>query len=250
MHWRITRTSVVRCRMVRENLPGSPKKRKQKESSGAQREEAGASAQEQNAEGGVLPVELSDVQPEVHRWSSESESPDEREWRQRLSEADLPTHLRPFSSPEQYSLVKRTYQQLKHSGYYWGALTMEEAHATLSDTPLGTFLIRDSVQPDVFFTLSYRNEEGPTSVRVLLNKDLCFSLHGSHKTFPSLFALLAHYTGPSCKLTAPHRKERPERLTHMCRRALVRLHGADSLKTLPGLSTDDRTYLNLYPYCI
>lgn len=198
----------------------------------------------------MLPVELPDIQLEVHEWSGDSETPDERQWRQALSEVDLPTHLRPFSSPEQYSLVKTTYQQLKHSGYYWGALTMEEAHAMLSETPLGTFLIRDSVQPDVFFTLSYRGDDAPTSVRVLLNKDLLFCLHGSHKTFASLFALLAHYTGPSCKLTTPHRKERPERLMNMCRRALVRLYGADGLKTRPGLSAEDRKYVNLYPYCI
>lgn len=64
---------------------------------------------------------------------------------QALSEADAiswPTHLRSFSSPEEYKLVKRTYQQLQHSGYYWGPLTMEEAHTMLKSAPLGTFLIR------------------------------------------------------------------------------------------------------------
>lgn len=248
MHWGVTQTSVVHSRMVIENLPESPKKRKQKQS-----EQAAASSERQDAEGGVLPGELSDIQLELQEWSSESESPEEHEWRQTLSKLDsvaLPTHLRPFSSPEQYRLVKQTFLQLQHSGYYWGALTMEAAHAMLSDAPLGTFLIRDSVQPDVFFTLSYRSNDAPTSVRVLLNKDLFFSLHGSHKTFPSLFALLAHYTGPSCKLTAPHRKERPERLMHMCRRALVRAYGADSIRTVPGLSAENKNYIYLYPYSI
>uniref|UniRef100_A0A3B3ZDG4 Suppressor of cytokine signaling 1b n=1 Tax=Periophthalmus magnuspinnatus TaxID=409849 RepID=A0A3B3ZDG4_9GOBI len=164
--------------------------------------------------------------------------------------APLPTHLRPFSSPEQYRLVKQTYQQLQHSGYYWGALSMEEAHAMLSDAPLGTFLIRDSVQPDVFFTLSYRGDDAPTSVRVLLNKDLQYSLHGSRRTFPSLFALLTHYTGPTCKLSVPHRKERPERLSHMCRRALVRIYGAHNIRTVSGLSTKEKQSIHFYPYSI
>uniref|UniRef100_A0A8C6WPA6 Suppressor of cytokine signaling 1b n=1 Tax=Neogobius melanostomus TaxID=47308 RepID=A0A8C6WPA6_9GOBI len=253
MPWGVTRTSVVHSRMVRENLSGSPEKQKQTQNSEAQSEQAGTSSESQDAEGGLLPVESTDIQLELHKWSSESDSPDEHEWRQALSEVDgvaLPTHLRSFSSLEQYRLVKQTFQQLQHSGYYWGALTMEEAHAILSEVSLGTFLIRDSVQPDVFFTLSYRGVEAPTSVRVLLNKDLLFSLHGSHKTFSTLFALLTHYTGPGCKLTAPHRKERPERLTHICRRALVLSHGMDSIRTLPGLSAENRNYIYLYPYSI
>ncbi|MEQ2158171.1 hypothetical protein GOODEAATRI_009484 [Goodea atripinnis] len=83
---------------------------------------------------------------------------------------------------------------------------------------------RDSGQPDVFFTLSYQSEDGPTSVRVQLN-NLLFSLHGSQKTFTSLFALLAFYTSSPCKLTEPYRRQRPERLKQMCRRALVQTHG-------------------------
>ncbi|XP_053195773.1 suppressor of cytokine signaling 1-like [Scomber japonicus] len=159
----------------------------------------------------------------------------------------LPTHLRPFSSFAEYKLVKHTYQQLQYSGFYWGPMTMEEAHEILTRAPLGTFLIRDSGQPDVFFTLSYQSDDGPTSVRVLVN-NLLFSLHGSHKTFPSLFALLNYYTGSSCKLTRPYRRQRPESLKQMCRRAFIRTYGADS--TLPGLSTQVKDYVHAYPYCI
>lgn len=54
----------------------------------------------------------------------------------------LPTHLRPFSSPAEYELVKSTHHQLLHSGYYWGPMTMEEAHRILSHSEIGTFLIR------------------------------------------------------------------------------------------------------------
>ncbi|XP_070773886.1 suppressor of cytokine signaling 1b [Enoplosus armatus] len=173
-------------------------------------------------------------------------------WRQSVTGADaenLPTHLRPFSSAAEYKLVKHTYQQLQHSGYYWGSMTMEEAHEILTPAPLGTFLIRDSVQTDVFFTLSYQSDDGPTSVRVQLN-NLLFNLYGSHRTFASLFALLTYYTGSSCKLTVPYRKQRPQSLKQMCRRALIRTYGAENISTLPGLSTQAKDYVHAYPCCI
>lgn len=169
-----------------------------------------------------------------------------------LTEADvdgLPTHLRPFSSVEEYQLVKHTVQQLQHSGYYWGPVTMEDAHAVLSDASLGTFLIRDSGQSDVLFTLSYQSDDGPTSVRVQL-KNLLFSLYGSNKTFGSFFALLHHYTSSACKLTVPYRRQRPEHLKQMCRRAVIRSHGAENISTIPGLSTQIKDYVCAYPHCI
>ncbi|KAM6940073.1 suppressor of cytokine signaling 1-like [Xenentodon cancila] len=159
----------------------------------------------------------------------------------------LPTHFRPFSSQEEYKLVKHTHRQLQHSGYYWGPMAMEKAHEILSHAPLGTFLIRDSGQPDVFFTLSYQSEHGPTSVRVQLN-NLLFNLFGSHKTFPSFFALLACYT--SSKLTKPYRKQRPEQLKQICRRAFIRTCGAESTDTIPGLSPEVKAYIHAYPYFI
>lgn len=108
---------------------------------------------------------------------------------------------------------------------------------------------RDSGQTDVFFTLSYQSDDGPTSVRVQLN-NLLFSLYGSHRTFASFFALLTYYTGSSCKLTVPYRKQRPERLKQMCRRALIGTYGADNISTLPGLSTRVKDYVHAYPCCI
>ncbi|XP_077460759.1 suppressor of cytokine signaling 1-like [Stigmatopora argus] len=171
-------------------------------------------------------------------------------WFQREAESpNWPTHVRPFAGPEQYQLVRRTYHQLQHSAYYWGAMSMQEAHQILVFTSAGTFLIRDSGQNDVFFTLSYHAEDGPASVRVVL-RELLFALLGSQKTFPSLFDLLAHYCRPSCKLTAPYRRQRPERLKQMCRRALVRTYGADNVRTLTGLSREAKDYVGAYPYSI
>ncbi|XP_041642120.1 suppressor of cytokine signaling 1-like [Cheilinus undulatus] len=197
-------------------------------------------------------TEPTESQLDLLRWSKLHFEEELDTWRQPLSGADaesLPTHLRPFSSAAEYKLVKCTYLQLQHSGYYWGSMTMEEAHNILTRAPLGTFLIRDSGQSDVFFTLSYQSDDGPTSVRVLLN-NLLFSLYGSHRTFPSLFALLTYYTSSSCKLTLPYRKQRPECLKQMCRRALTRTYGAEKLSTLPGLSSRDKDYVHAYPHSI
>ncbi|XP_018539976.2 LOW QUALITY PROTEIN: suppressor of cytokine signaling 1-like [Lates calcarifer] len=184
-----------------------------------------------------------------HKLNLEEEPED---WRQLVTGADadcLPTHLRPFRSQAEYELVKSTYQQLQHSGYYWGPMTMEEAHEILTNALLGTFLIRDSGQPDVFFTLSYQSDDGPTSVRVQLN-NLLFNLNGSQRTFPSLFALLTYYSSSSCKLTVPYRKQRPESLKQRCRRAFVHTYGAENISTLPGLSPQVKNYVHSYPHSI
>ncbi|CAJ1053964.1 suppressor of cytokine signaling 1b [Xyrichtys novacula] len=245
------------CRMVKDNPIQSE----------VQSQEANQEAESQNqgperpagSEQGQSPeknkpdrLELREQQFDLLRWNKLylGEEPDI--WRQPLSDADaasLPTHFRSFSSVEEYKLVKYTYLQLQHSGYYWGAMAMEKAHSLLSKAPPGTFLIRDSGQSDVFFTLSYQSSDGPTSVRVLLNS-LHFSLYGSHRTFPSLFALLTYYTGSSCKLTAPYRKQRPERLKQMCRRALSRAFGAENMSAVPGLSSQDKDFVLSYPHCI
>ncbi|XP_068445337.1 suppressor of cytokine signaling 1-like [Clinocottus analis] len=196
--------------------------------------------------------EPTESQLDVLQWKKLNLHEEPETWCQPITGADaegFPTHLRPFSSAAEYKLVKRTYQQLQHSGYYWGSMAMEEAHDILSRAQLGTFLIRDSGQPDVFFTLSYQSDDGPTSVRVQLD-NLLFSLNGSHRTFASLFALLTYYTGSSCKLTSPYRRQRPERLKQMCRRALVGSDGAEKISTLPGLSTQVKDYVQAYPYCI
>ncbi|CAL8330866.1 unnamed protein product [Lota lota] len=160
-----------------------------------------------------------------------------------------PTHFQPFRSQGEYHLVKQTYLFLQHSGFYWGSLSMEDAHHMLRETPPGTFLIRDSYQCNVFFTLSYQGEDHPKSIRLLLTNHL-FSLDGSTKTFDSLFALLAHYTTSSSKIVAPYRRQRPEQLQQLGRKAVIRAHGAHAIDALPGLSTQVREYLHAYPFWV
>uniref|UniRef100_A0A4W5JWA5 Suppressor of cytokine signaling 1b n=1 Tax=Hucho hucho TaxID=62062 RepID=A0A4W5JWA5_9TELE len=161
-----------------------------------------------------------------------------------------PTHLRPFSSQQEYVLVRHTHRQLVHSGYYWGPMEMEDAHHTLLHTPPGSFLIRDSSQLDVFFTLSYHGDQGPISVRVLLTNQ-SFRLNGSNKAFESLFALLRFYMDSSHRrLRRAWRRERPMTLQQLCRGRIIELYGAERIDSLPGLNQVVTQYLQDYPYSI
>ncbi|XP_037546228.1 suppressor of cytokine signaling 1-like [Nematolebias whitei] len=245
--------------MVRDRLDGTVvQNRNQNHAAEEQRqspssEEAAAPEKPQSSEKvKAESQEPPERQLNVLLWDKPNHEENPASWSAPLTGATVnswPSHLPSFSSRAEYQLVKHTYQQLQHSGYYWGPMTMEEAHEMLSHTSLGTFLLRDSGQLDVFFTLSYQSEDGPTSVRIQLN-DLLFNLYGSHRTFASLFALLAFYTSSSCKLTEPYRRQRPERLTQLCRRAFIRTYGAEDINTFPGLDTQLKAYVCAYPHSI
>uniref|UniRef100_A0AAZ3PHL7 SH2 domain-containing protein n=1 Tax=Oncorhynchus tshawytscha TaxID=74940 RepID=A0AAZ3PHL7_ONCTS len=145
--------------------------------------------------------------------------------RQRPSN-QLPTHFPLFPCKVDFLLITRTAAMLERSGFYWGPLGVEEAHSRLKDVATGTFLIRDSRQKDVFFTLSYRAASGPVSVRIVY-KGQRFSLAGSEHSFPCLFFLLEHYIHSSKKsLTVPYRKQRPT-LQELCRKQVAESCGGE-----------------------
>ncbi|XP_056590620.1 suppressor of cytokine signaling 1b isoform X1 [Triplophysa dalaica] len=161
----------------------------------------------------------------------------------------VPTHFRAFRHQQDCDLITETMHYLTQSGFYWGPLEVDEAHAQLAKLPLGTFLLRDSMQTNVFFTLSYQAPEGPTSVRVLL-KDGAFSLAGSKHTFLCLFALLAYYIASSKKsLSRPYRGDVPQRLQELARRAVMRCCGKECIQQLP-LSRNHKEFLWQYPFSI
>ncbi|KAL6481282.1 hypothetical protein MHYP_G00093620 [Metynnis hypsauchen] len=160
-----------------------------------------------------------------------------------------PTHFHPFRHAQDRSLITQATQFLENSGFYWGPMDVDEAHVRLAGMPVGTFLIRDSTQTDVFFTLSYRAEDGPTSVRVML-KNGAFSLDGSKHTFPCLFALLEFYiSSPKRSLKRPYRGAAPQSLQELSRRAVVRTFGRERIEGLP-VSAGLKEFLNLYPFAI
>ncbi|XP_038136224.1 suppressor of cytokine signaling 1a [Cyprinodon tularosa] len=134
------------------------------------------------------------------------------------------THFRTFTSKEDCSLITDTATKLERSGFYWGPLGVEEAHCMLRNAPLGSFLIRDSRQKDVFFTLSYHDKKGPVSVRIDYKRQR-FSLAGNERSFPTLFALLEHYmNSPKKSLTVPYRKWEPT-LQELCRKRIMEVCG-------------------------
>ncbi|XP_054616435.1 suppressor of cytokine signaling 1a [Dunckerocampus dactyliophorus] len=157
------------------------------------------------------------------------------------------THFPTFNCKEDCSIITDTASQLELSGFYWGPLGVEEAHRMLRDAPVGSYLIRDSRQKDVFFTLSYHAKSGPVSVRIDYKRQK-FSLSGNERTFPTLFALLEHYINASKRrLKAPYRKWKPT-LQELCRRRVMELcDGGGQVSELP-LSNVLHDFLMEFPY--
>uniref|UniRef100_A0A3Q3G687 Suppressor of cytokine signaling 1a n=1 Tax=Labrus bergylta TaxID=56723 RepID=A0A3Q3G687_9LABR len=137
------------------------------------------------------------------------------------------THFRTFSCQEDCKIITETASKLERSGFYWGPLGVEDAHRMLHEAPLGSFLIRDSRQKDVFFTLSYHAKSGPVSIRIDY-KHQKFSLAGNERSFPTLFALLEHYiSSPKKSLSVPYRRWKPT-LQELCRKRVIELCGGGS----------------------
>lgn len=108
--------------------------------------------------------------------------------------------FRSFRGLEGYRLTQDTITHLQQSGYYYGTMTIKEAHKMLKNAPVGTYLIRDSSRPDYLFTLSYRAKDKPMSVRIKIENNL-FCLDTEDVFFSNLFALLDYYKGT--RLTEP-----------------------------------------------
>ncbi|XP_029015602.1 suppressor of cytokine signaling 1a [Betta splendens] len=157
------------------------------------------------------------------------------------------THFPTFACKEDCRIITDTAVKLERCGFYWGPLGVEDAHRMLRDAPLGSFLIRDSRQKDVFFTLSYHAKSGPVSVRIDYRRQR-FSLAGTQRAFPTLFALLEHYvSSPKRCLSGPYRKWEPT-LQERCRKRIVELCGGEShIPQLP-LTHVVRDFLSDFPY--
>lgn len=157
------------------------------------------------------------------------------------------THFPLFACKEDCDVITETATKLERSGFYWGPLGVQEAHAMLRDSPLGSFLIRDSRQKDVFFTLSYHSKSGPVSVRIEFRKQR-FSLAGNERSFASLFALLEHYaSSPKKSLSVPYRKWEPT-LQEICRKRVLELSGGvGHISDLP-VNAVVKGFIQEFPY--
>lgn len=157
------------------------------------------------------------------------------------------THFPTFACQEDCDIIAATAAKLERSGFYWGPLGVEDAHRMLREAPLGSFLIRDSRQKDVFFTLSYHAKSGPVSVRVIYSGGK-FSLACNQSTFPTLFALLEHYSSsPKKSLKVPCRRWKPT-LQELCRKRVMELcGGASNIQELP-ITHIAQEFLLQFPY--
>ena len=157
------------------------------------------------------------------------------------------THFPTFSCQEDCDIITDTVLKLERCGFYWGPLGVEEAHRMLRDAPLGSYLIRDSRQKDIFFTLSYHAKSGPVSVRITFSRQK-FALAGNERTFPTLFALLDYYaSSPQRSLSAPYRKWQPT-LQELCRKRIIGLtRGGSQISELP-VTRVAQDFLLEFPY--
>lgn len=157
------------------------------------------------------------------------------------------THFPTFSCQEDCNIITDTASKLERCGFYWGPLGVEDAHRMLRDAPLGSYLIRDSRQKDVFFTLSYHAKGGPVSVRLTYSRQK-FSLAGNERSFPTLFALLEYYvSSPKKSLSVPYRKWQPT-LQELCRKRIMGLTGGGrQISDLP-ITRVAQGFLMEFPY--
>lgn len=163
-----------------------------------------------------------------------------------VSHPENRTHFRLFRSEGDFKTIVETTSMLEESGFYWGPMTVEEAHHKLKKEPVGTFLIRDSQQKDVFFTLSYRAPSGPVSVRIQFQNSR-FSL-GSKESFETLFQLLEHYSSSAKRnLLRPYRKQRTRSLQELCRKRIMETSGAQAIDQLP-VNSVVKDFLRSFPY--
>ncbi|XP_078392480.1 suppressor of cytokine signaling 1-like [Cetorhinus maximus] len=168
---------------------------------------------------------------------------------------DQPTHFRTFRNQER-EIVDRTLRFLEESGFYWGPLPVDQAHAMLTAEPVGTFLIRDSTQANHLFSLSVRAEKGPVSMRILFDKEH-FWFNNAH--FDCIVKLLEYCVDSTqikpftfdCEVSVvfhkPLRRNPILKLQQLCRRNIISHHGVEGMRKLPLVSRL-RRYIEEFPF--
>ncbi|XP_067830702.1 suppressor of cytokine signaling 1-like [Heptranchias perlo] len=168
-----------------------------------------------------------------------------------------PIHLRTFRN-EEWEMVNRTLRTLNESGFYWGPLSVERAHAMLTTEPVGTFLVRDSTQADQLFSLSIRAEKEPVSMRIMFKKEH-FWFNNAH--FDCVVKLLEYCMdstakkpflfegGVSVVFSKPLRMNPVPKLQELCRKNIICHFGTDGIRNLPLVPTL-RKYVEEFPFKI
>ncbi|XP_071515907.1 suppressor of cytokine signaling 7-like [Panulirus ornatus] len=169
----------------------------------------------------------------------------------------------PPKEPDDSQVLTQTRRALEESGWYYGALSCDQAAALLQDTAVGTFLLRDSASPQCLYSLSVQTRNGPTSVRIHYSCGKfrldCTGHSQKHMPeFEGVVPLVEHYvrvtstqvwvdhegkTFSPIDIKKPLRQAVPS-LQHLCRLALNASGTAISVPLPPAL----RSFLKSYPH--
>lgn len=109
--------------------------------------------------------------------------------------------------------LKTTVKDLRNSGWYYENVSWQESVVLLKNTEPGTFLIRDSSDPNFLFSLSVQTSRGPTSVRLhYVNGQ--FRLDAEEKLIPhmpsfnSVIDLIDYYVANTVKNKAGNKQHK------------------------------------------
>ncbi|CAH1112191.1 unnamed protein product [Psylliodes chrysocephalus] len=116
-----------------------------------------------------------------------------------LQRAPAPADAKPETELQRLS---DTVRALRQSGWYYEGVTYQQSHELLKGTSVGTFLVRNSSDPQFLFSLSVQTERGPTSVRLFyingyFRLDAQPHLQAAMPMFPSVIDLIQHYVQQS-----------------------------------------------------
>jgi len=152
-------------------------------------------------------------------------------------------------------------QSLHQSGFYWRGLSKEKAELLLSNSTVGTFLLRDSSHPNFLFTISVVIDNGVTNIRIAMI-DRRFSLettdHSARtQSFDNILQLITFYIKQSkgsqhkrrthgLYLEKPFYK-RVCSLQHICRRTIHRNLVSGGIYELP-IPDLARSYIANHPF--
>ncbi|XP_029446238.1 suppressor of cytokine signaling 1-like [Rhinatrema bivittatum] len=167
------------------------------------------------------------------------------------------THYRIFRNCER-DVVERSISILQASGFYWGPLSVGEAHAKLDMEAMGTFLVRDSSQGNHLFSLSVKVAAGPISVRIRFQEGYFWLMNHFSDCVVKLLELVVERTqaqpiccenGVTLVFSKPLRRSRIPALQELCRRSIIAVHGREKIPQLP-LQPVLRKYVEEFPFKI
>ena len=155
--------------------------------------------------------------------------------------------------------LQETLRELPNCSYYYGTISVEEAEAVLAQEPDGSFLVRDTLDPDSRFfetyTLTFKSQGTFGSIRVDFAKgyfSLCLG-QANMAMYQTVMLLVedavrtSKQGEPVCVLGGhlPHRdvdlfltnpvkrNTKPNSLQHLCRKALYNRFARHELSSLP-----------------